>query len=131
MANEVAFKGDILIGDPCEMVKSGKDWQLCAWGERMEALGIETFLYADFQEDCPNVVDEQGNVLGSFCTDSSAVVVTTLQELLRYNKEFDQHIKYPKNWTVIKDFEGTVSVKNLNGEKVIEGKGSINFRTVA
>ena len=124
------FLGDIIIGDPCEMVKSEEDWQLCEWGERMEKLGIETFLFVEFEEDAPMVVDENGNTLGSFCTDSCAVVVTRLQELLSYNPQFSQHIEYPENWTVIKNFDGVISSKVVRDNTFIVGKGNINFKTI-
>ncbi len=62
--NDVTLKGDIIIGDPCEMVKSGKDWQLCALGERMEKLGIKSFLFVEFSEDRPRkkVIEGKGSV---------------------------------------------------------------------
>ena len=130
MKRKLDIKGTIIIGDPCEMVKSNEDWQLCHWGEHLEKLGLRDFLYVEFEEDCPDVVDREGNKLGSFCTDSAVVVVLLLDDLLKYNPEFNDHITYPQNWTIIKDFCGTIKPKTIAGEKYIIGEGNISFHTI-
>lgn len=126
----VDFNGTIIIGDPCEMVTSGEDWQKCNWGEHMEKIGINHFLYVEFEEDATAVVSDTGAKLGSFCTDSCAIVVMYLADLLKYNPSFNQHIEYPENWTVIHNFVGKIETKIIEDYKHIIGKGNISFDTV-
>ena len=130
MDNRLKISGDIIIGDPCEMVSSEEDWQLCQWGKHMEKLGIKDFLYVDYEEATPTVIDEDGNILGTFCTDSAVVVIMRLNDLLTYNKSFDQHITYPKNWTIIKNFIGTITSEVIGEKSFIVGKGNVSFQTV-
>ena len=130
MEKHFEISGDIIIGDPCEMVCSEDDWQLCQWGNHMEKLGIKDFLYVEFEEDATTIVDNKGSVLGTFCTDSCAVVVMRLNDLLLYNKSFNQHITYPENWTVIKDFSGTITSEVIDDTSFIVGNGNISFRTI-
>ncbi len=127
--NKKSFKGTIIIGDPCEMVKSEEDWQLSKYGKKLNKLGFKKYLFIEFEEECPVVIDSSNNKLGSFCTDSALIVVTLLDELLQYNPQFDQHIEYPENWTVIENFEGIVSSFEKDDCKFIQGKGNINFIT--
>lgn len=129
MKRKQRFNGTIIIGDPCEMVKSEEDWQLSLYGEKMEKIGIKEYITIEFDEDI-NVVDDSGNILGSFCTDSSLITVMYLDDLLRYNLDFDQHIKYPENWAIIKDFNGEISYKSKNYTVTIYGNGNINFKTI-
>lgn len=130
MENRLEISGDIIIGDPCEMVSTEEDWQLCQWGEHMEKLGIDDFLSVEFEEDVPKIVDDNGNILGTFCTDSCRVAVMRLNDLLTYNKNFDQHITYPENWTIIKDFNGTITYEMIDEAGVLTGIGNISFRTM-
>lgn len=126
----VDFNGTIIIGDPCEMVASEEDWQKCNWGKHMEKIGINHFLYVDYEEDCPTVVSDTGAKLGSFCTDSCAIVVMYLEDLIKYNPAFNQHIEYPENWTIMQDFVGKVTIKIIKGDKHIIGIGNVSFNTV-
>lgn len=119
--------GDIIIGDPCEMVCTEEDWQLCEWGEHMEKLGINNYLYIDFKDEAQKIVDNSKNILGTFCTDSSAIVIMKLDDLLNYNKTFNQHIVFPENWTIIRKFKGTITSEFINDRCVIKGYGNICF----
>lgn len=38
------FPGDIVITDPCYIVKNSADWSDCGYGQALDALGISTFL---------------------------------------------------------------------------------------
>lgn len=129
MENRLEISGDIIIGDPCVMVSTDEDWQLCQWGERMEKLGIKDFLCAEFEEDNPKIVDDNGNILGTFCTDSCRVVVMRLNDLLAYNKSFDDHIRYPQNWTIIKDFSGMITYEMIDESGFFTGNGNVSFHT--
>lgn len=130
MENRLEICGDIIIGDPCEMVNSEEDWELCEYGSHMERLGIIDFLCTDFEEDCPEIIDNNGNILGSFCTDSCRVVIARLDDLIKYDPTFDQHLAYPENWTVIKGFEGYIEAIEIDDEMHIIGNGNISFDTI-
>ncbi len=127
---EKYFCGTIIIGDPCSMVKDGEDWYLCEFGEELGALGIDDFLTFKFEEDSPKVIDDRQTVLGSFCTDSCMVTVLCLDELIRYNTDFDGHIKRPRNFTVIENFEGFLTVEKNGRSARLSGNGSLNFTVV-
>ena len=132
MQNGKSFNGTIIIGDPCEIVKSEEDWRLCEYGKHLDRLGFTDYLYIVSDEVAPIIKDDSDNILGSFCTDSAIVVVALLDELLKYNPSFDQHkhIYYKDNWTVIENFNGTVNYYEKDENTYIEGRGNINFITV-
>ncbi len=135
---KVKFSGDIVIGDPCNIVNSEEDWQLCRYGKRMDKLGFTNFLYIEFPEDSPTVVDGKNNKLGSFCTDSCAIVVVYLSELEKYNPDYEQGFYNEENRTIIKSFDGYVGYRtehiDIDGcedeEIVIFGEGNVDFKTV-
>lgn len=129
MKNSIRITGDLIIGDPMEMVKSEEDWQLCEYGERMDKLGIKDFLCAEGEEDVPAVIDDKGNMLGSFCSDSGMVVVMRLDDLLAYNNDFYKHIDYLGEWIVINGFDGIVTAEIVDGEFCLSGEGNISFHT--
>lgn len=122
------FKGDIIILDPCSAVKSDEDWQKSRWGSDMAAVGITEFLYLDCGADsCGVVKTESGEILGRFCTDSCALIFVDLAELLRYKPDFRDHERYPDSCTVIRGFDGEVTVE----DDCFVGRGNINFVTVS
>jgi hypothetical protein len=57
------------------------------------------------------------------------ICIVYLDELLNYNPDFDQHIEYPKNWTVIEDFDGLISIQKNKDYLSIVGQGNVNFYT--
>lgn len=115
------------------------DWELCECGENMEVLGIKTYLsddtiYGDWS--CLTVqLDDNGNPigkLGNFCADSGRVAVFLLDEVLKYNPNFDYHLTKPWTTTCIKDFHGDIMLEiktATNGEPEVRvvGSGNINF----
>ena len=87
------------------------DWDICDYGENMEALGIHNYmtrdtLYGDWS--CTTFNSDTGEAIGEFCADAGLVSVFLLDEVLKYNPEFDYHINRPWTTTWIKDFKGTV-----------------------
>ena len=40
------FHGDLIITDPAFVARDAEDWKKCAYGDRMEALGMKTVLVA-------------------------------------------------------------------------------------
>lgn len=130
MKKKANFKGTIIIGDPCEMVKNDEDWQISKWGEKMHLIGFNNYISFEFEEDRPNVINyDSKEIIGTYCTDSCMVCIVYLEELLKYNPTFNQHIEYPYNWTVIKNFDGNISVKIKDDYPIVVGKGNINFYT--
>lgn len=126
----LSFKGTIIIGDPCEMVKNETDWEKSEYGEKLNIIGFKNYISFEFEEDVPSVINyDKNEKIGSFCTDSCMVCIVSLDELLKYNPDFNQHLEYPENWMVIKDFDGIVIIRNENDYPKIIGKGNINFYT--
>lgn len=148
------FKGDIIITDPCYIIpntKKGKDdWLNCEYGKWMKALGFNNCitsdtLYGDWS--CTTYQYDLGyfdshdileykliKEIGHFCADAGMVGVFLLEEVLKYNPNFDYHIEKPWTTTLIKDFDGDVNFELMDdgfddGEKqlVVVGKGNINF----
>ncbi len=172
------FKGDIIITDPCYIIKDDSDdWSKCGWGENMRVLGLTTYisestLYGDWScstwstprkdveaqleelntlgrarwelmkqygEDSvqakiydDKIADASLNIekIGHFCADAGMVAVFLLEEVLKYNPDFDYHINRGWTTTLIKDFDGEVSyyVDNEDDAHII-GTGNVNFFT--
>ena len=170
------FKGNIIITDPCYIVKDG-DWKKCDYGNNMEILGFRTFIseptiYGDWScttwdlkdkdpkefidnlcksyweadrikglygklskkyKDALEEIDSKFTILeslGNFCADSGQVGVFLLDEVLKYNPDFDYDLSKPWTTTLIKDFDGDIKyyVDNDRGAHIL-GVGNINFCT--
>ena len=121
------FKGDMILLDPCSAVKCDSDWQACGWGTDMGALGFTFWLSLDEGADCCGTVRnaDTGEILGHFCTDSAVLVLLDFKELPAYNPGFRDHEKYPDSCTVIRGFDGDVTIENNR----FIGRGNINFVT--
>lgn len=111
----VEFDGDIIITDPCYILRHDAehtdDWAKCDYGSDMEALGIKHYMtrdtiYGDWS--CTTFDTDTTKPIGEFCADAGLVSVFSLDEVLRYNPEFDYHINRTWTTTLIKDFKGTV-----------------------
>lgn len=122
------FEGDVIIIDPCSVVTNNDDWHNCDFGCAMEKLGFTDFLYKESDSDgVLKVVDsDSGEIIGTVCTDSCVYVVLLFEELLRYNPGFSDHIRYPENCVILRDFSGDIVIDNENR---IAGTGNRNFRT--
>ena len=128
------------------------DWEKCSYGENMEELGIHTYicrdtLYGDWS--CTTYDSDTKEKLGEFCADAGMVGVFLLDEVMKYNPDFDYHINRPWTTTLIKDFDGEVDFEIVETSGVYEedtewykkgeewtdrevsviGKGNINFET--
>lgn len=119
-SDPMEFDGDIIITDPCYIMKEDDDWATCGYGENMEALGITHYmtrdtLYGDWS--CTTFDTDTKEAIGKFCADAGLVSVLLLDEVLKYNPHYNDHLK--NKWTVtwIKDFKGTVEfvVKHIEG----------------
>lgn len=113
----VEFDGDIIITDPCYIMKpynpdaDDDDWERCGYGAEMEQLGITHYMTRDtIYGDWSCSVYNTGNrrKIGDFCADAGLVSVFLLSDVLKYNPSFDYHIN--RKWTtaLIKNFKGTV-----------------------
>lgn len=127
--------GDILITDPCYIIKENKksDWELCQYGKNMKALGIEHCvvtgtLYGDWLCE---VLDDKGYMIGEFTADSGLVGVFLLNEVYKYNPNYDLCDKMPYTATIIKNFSGKIDfVQTGNDELELRGYGTpFNFTT--
>lgn len=74
--------------------------------------------------------DDTDGMIGKFCADAGLVGVFLLEEVLKFNPDFDYHLT--KDWTTtwIKDFDGDVEYLIGAEEDVhIKGVGNTNFIT--
>ena len=130
----VEFDGDIIITDPCYVMKPYKpdeendDWKKCGFGAEMEQLGITHYMtrdtiYGDWS--CTVFNTDTRRKIGSFCADAGLVSVFLLDEVLKYNPAFDYHIN--RKWTtaLIKNFKGIVQF--VVEEEPYEYKGEQHF----
>lgn len=131
---------------------NGSDWHRCDCGKNMEILGIHTYicrntLYGDWS--CTTYNSDTKEELGAFCADAGMVGVFLLDEVMKYNPDFDYHINRPWTTTLIKNFDGEVDFEIVESSGVYEedtewykkgeewtdtevsvvGKGNINFET--
>lgn len=121
------FNGTVIIIDPCYAARSNDDWQRCAWGADMSALGFTRFLYMDVSGDGTKKFTDKstGESLGSCCTDSSVLVALYFDELMRYDLSFREHILRPQNVMLLRDFVGEIEFDEAS--RTITGSGSIGF----
>ena len=80
-------------------------------------------------------------ILGYFCADAGLVSVFLLDEVLKYNPDFDYHEKREWTTTLIKDFDGDIEITHRefeyfdegemkkDSEVSVVGKGNIDFFT--
>lgn len=67
--------------------------------------------------------------LGEFCADCGMVGVFLLEEVLKYNPDFDYHKNRKWTTTLIESFDGEVEFKVVDEEVSVIGKGNIDFYT--
>jgi hypothetical protein len=98
------------------------DWEVCEYGDRMDKLGFtpqcymtRDTLYGDWS--CTTFDLNTKEEIGGFCADAGLVSVFLLDDILKYNPDYKDHLD--KSWcaTHIKDFKGTVQfvVKEVTG----------------
>ena len=121
-SDPMIFNGDILITDPCYIIREDKkdDWNTCYYGYGMEKLGINHYmtrdtLYGDW--GCTTFDSDTKEPIGSFCADAGLVSVMLLDEVLKYNPDYDCDKETEYAATIIRDFKGTVQfvVKYIDG----------------
>lgn len=146
------FKGDIT----CYIIKKdSEDWRKCDYGDNMAALGLTNYIsestrYGDWscstwstpRKDVEAQLEEL-NALGrarwelmkQYGEDSvqakiydDMVAVFLLDEVLKYNPDFDYHINREWTTTLIKDFDGEINYY-VDDDAHIIGVGNVNFFT--
>lgn len=100
-----------------------RHWSLCECGYNMEVFGITNYmtrdtLYGDWS--CTTYNSDTKEKIGNFCADAGLVSVFLLDEVLRYNPEFDYHKNREWTTTWIPDFKGTVQFVVEREEGVYE-----------
>ena len=108
------------------------DWEKSNCGFSLDILGISTFLtsstlYGDWS--CTTFNQDNGKKLGNFCADAGLVSVMLLDEILRYNPKFDYHINRQWTTTLIENFDGEITIEEIDSEIRVIGKGNVNFAT--
>ena len=114
------------------------DWEICEYGQNMKVLGISNSMvtstvYGDWS--CTTFDSDTKKPIGSFCADAGLVAVFLLDEVLKYNPNYNDHLRvdeklgFPWPVTVIKDFHGNVTITKRNDTVRVIGKGNINFTT--
>lgn len=123
MTDSIKLCGDIIITDPCYVVQNDEDWGKCRYGEDMSNLGIKHYivrdtLYGDWS--CTTFDSNTKQPIGEFCADAGMVGVFLLDEVLKYNPDFDYHINRPWTTTLIRNFKGAVSFQVVHYVGVYE-----------
>lgn len=135
----VKFKGNIIITDPCYIIRAehhgtkpitDDDWEACDYGKNMEVLGIKNYIcrdtiYGDWS--CTTYNSNTNEEIGRFCADAGMVAVFLLDEVLKYNPDFDYHTERPWTTTLINGFDGEVNFEVEEDEVRVVGKGNIDF----
>lgn len=106
------------------------DWDVCGCGSDMGRLGFTTYLCDDTiwgDWSCNTYNTDTKEKIGEFCADAGMVAVFLLDEVLKYNPDFDYHTNRTWTTTWIKDFHGTIELQVEDGEVLVVGKGNINF----
>ncbi len=94
-----------------------------------EDFSIYRYILSDQMQPTEKICEK----IGEFCADAGMVAVFKLDEILKYNPDFDYHINRPWTTTVIKDFVGKISCVHYypteDGEPrvAIAGEGNYNF----
>lgn len=152
------FKGDIIITDPCYISSLGpidlwneKDFDIFD-GDGLDKYGFTKYIWeatyvGDWSCETLELKEETNDIsndklkgehvkdsIGNFCADSGMVGVFLLDEVLKFNPNFDYHIKKPHTTTLIKDFDGEIEFSIVEGQGLnwgqLRGKGNVNFITI-
>lgn len=103
---KMEFDGDIIITDPCYIIRAAhhgtppltdNDWAACNYENNMEVLGIHNYMtrdtiYGDWS--CTVCNTDTNKPIGKFCADTGLVSVFLLDEVLKYNQDFDYNLDY-------------------------------------
>ena len=105
------FHGDIIITDPCYVIKD-EDWShVCdhIYEPTIDLIPgsiMRDTIYGDWS--CTVFDKKTKEPIGHFCADAGMVAVFDLEQVLKYNPNFDSHITKDWTTTLIKDFDGDI-----------------------
>lgn len=113
-SDHVSFTGDIIITDPCYIVKKSDDdyEEMKEFFKDLPCMerdtiygdwGCTTYLGIKDDKEC-----QTKHAIGEFYAASGIVCVARLSDVLAYNKDFDYHTTRPLTATVIKNFDGEI-----------------------
>ena len=152
------FKGDIIITDPCYISSLGP---IELWDEEnfdifkgggLDKYGFSKYIWEstyvgdwscetlELKEGTNDISNDdlkgehvEGSI-GNFCADAGMVGVFLLDEVLKFNPNFNYHITKPHTTTLIKDFDGDIEFSVVDNVEYswgqLRGKGNINFITI-
>ena len=127
--DELAFTEptDIVITDPCYFVPDS-DWQASGYGESLPFHHI-TKPTGVGDWDCA-VITDTGCHSGTFAADTGMCTVAALSDISRAYPDAFKNVRRDC-YAIIRGFTGTVRVTqgDVDGELVIIGNGSVNFKT--
>lgn len=141
-SKKIKISGDIVITDPCYISNN-----ICNIGEGI-VTNMKRFdnpciasstIYGDWS--CGVLNTDTQEHIGKFCADAGLVIVCSLNDAIKFNKDFEKWAE-EHNWcvTIIKGFDGEIEIAyepeeyEYKGEKCVEkscviyGKGNINFK---
>lgn len=105
------YIGDIIITDPCYIMKDD-DWHKFCDGELELEEIIPSIIYRDtLYGDWSCSTFSNNKNIGEFCADAGMVCVATLEDILKYNPNFNYHKEKPWTTTLIKNFKGHIQFK--------------------
>lgn len=129
---KVKMQGSIIITDPCYIIKNREDRE--CWNElNLSCFGFTKYLthntlYGDW--GCHTFDMDTQKVIGEFCADGGEVGVFLLDEVLKYNPNYDDYLKAKHAVTLIEDFNGEVWFEKIDKNTlVVRGEGNTNFIT--
>lgn len=106
------FSGDLAIIDPCNIIGENLDDFLRSYHAfEMDILGFKKFILRECLYKCWSCVTDNTDTnepIGMFSTNGRRMGVFLLDEILKYNPKFDEHLKSSSSATFIKNFKGTV-----------------------
>lgn len=144
---------DKLSSELRESWEKDDDWRKCHHGDRMDLLGINNYLISDTiygDWSCTTFNTDTKESIGNFCADAGMVGVFLLDEVLKYNPDYDDHINKTWTTTLIKNFTGEIWIEKRHNTGIYEstteyhkkgdtwendsihvlGSGNINFITM-
>lgn len=119
------YDGDIIITDPCYFIRD-ENWDKFCSGEMDEILqSLPNMMFRDnLWGDWSCGVFSNNKKIGEFCADSGMVCVVCIDEVMKFNPNFDYFETKPWTTTIIKNFKGTIKFQillyNEDGEEDYE-----------
>ncbi len=133
---------DIIIVDPVDFVLSTEVWETYwkdfAQNKSLDKLGCKNALCYAFGDVFHTVLVDDENKILDFIGSEDIIGCFLLDEVLAYNPAYAKEIEERHFGTIIPNYTGVITFRayeidkygNMTSRGIIEGKGSINFRSV-